>query len=44
MVIGYEEKTQYKPRFPFKRLTQNFVKKSFKNHFEKALSEALKTE
>ena len=43
MVIGYEEKTQYKPRFPFKRLTQNFIKKSFKNHFEKALSDALKT-
>ena len=43
MVIGWEEKTQYQPRFPFKRITQNYIRKLFKSHFEKALNEALKS-
>ena len=43
MVIGHEEKTQYKTQFPFKRLTHNFFKKSFKKYFEKSLSDDLKT-
>ena len=42
MVIGYEEKTQYKPRFPFKRLTQKFVKNRLKTTLKRPLVMHLK--
>ena len=43
MVVGWEKTTSYKPRFNFKKVAEIMIKKSFKNHFEKALANALKT-
>ena len=43
MVVGWEKTTSYNPRFNFKKVAEKIIKKSFKTHFEKALSNALKT-
>ena len=43
MVVGWEKTTSYKPRFNFKKVAEIMIKKSFRNHFEKALVNALKT-
>ena len=43
MVVGWEKTTSYKPRFNFKKVAEIMIKKSFRNHFEKALANAIKT-
>ena len=43
MVIAWEPKTQYSPRFPFKRIVETTVKTNFRKRFDFELREALKT-
>jgi hypothetical protein len=43
MVIAWEPKTQYKSRFPFKRIVETTIKTNFRRRFDFELREALKT-
>jgi hypothetical protein len=43
MVIAWEPKTQYKSRFPFKRIVDTTIKTNFRRRFDFELRKALKT-
>ena len=43
MVIAWEDKAQYQPRFPFKKLVSKTIKTNFKLRMENSLKQALKT-